>query len=129
LKLVDYEAAARFWHQEGDNFLAPFAIYGTDYSRLAHPRESQQNLLAFPRGDVLAAADDEIFLSVSQKKKPVCVEVTHVTRMQPTASKSLRGCLRFIEVAGHHIRPPDGDLTHLAQRQRLIFRVDYRHEL
>ena len=83
-----------------------------------------EGVLDLVGGDVLAAADDEVFLAVYDIYVSVFVEHTHVARVKPA---SPQGFLRFLgpfPVALHHVGTTGDDLTHFAGSDVVVVLVD-----
>ncbi|GBD28291.1 hypothetical protein HRbin31_00306 [bacterium HR31] len=88
-----------------------------------------QHRLHLHRGDVLAAADDDVLLPVDDLEVAVRVHHRQVPGVEPPARERLRGGLRIPVVAVHDGGPPHHDLPHLAAVPRHGGQVlpDHRH--
>src|SRR5262249_52189151 len=97
--------------------LAPAWVGHADGDDFAHFGMLEQRLLDIARIHVHAAADDHVLLAVDDAEVAVSVLAGDVARIQPAIAQDLRGLIRPIPVALHHLRPAHRQFTHLAWRQ------------
>ena len=77
--------------------------------------------------NILAAADNNIFLSVHQINKALFVPHRHIAGAKPLAAHHGSCRLRVLIVTSHNTRPLDRQLTHCAVSHRLAFFVKNLH--
>ena len=86
-----------------------------------------QHLLDLARVDVVAAADDHVFLAVDDEEVAVLVHRGHVAGVEPAALHDLLGGVRAAQVALHDVVAADHDLADLALRDLVVVVVDDLH--
>src|SRR5690349_19548165 len=86
------------------------------------------DLLHLARVDVVAAADDQLLLTVDDEEATVLVDPADVARVEPPVrvDRRLRR-VRTVPVALHDVVPADRDLTHLVARHVTPLVVDELH--
>ena len=104
--------------------LAVGGIGASDHGGLGDLRQLVDDDLDFPGIDVLAAADDHVLGPVDQDQVAVVVEVTDVAGVQPAVDDGLRGLLRSVQVATHHVVALDDNLAGLTVGDRAARLVD-----
>src|SRR5215468_5974868 len=76
-----------------------------------------QHFLDLARIHVETAADDQVLLPIDDVEEAVAVLHSQIACVEPAVPDRVRGRVRALPVALHHIVPADGDLTDLAGRQ------------
>src|SRR5690606_39319411 len=82
-----------------------------------HAVHGGQNGLDLLGIDVLPTADDHVLDPVHDGEIAVFVETADIAGVQPAVDDGLGGFLRPVQIAAHHRRSGDDDLTVLAGRQ------------
>src|SRR5205807_5652826 len=79
------------------------------------------------RVDVVAAANDEVFLPVHDVEVAFLVHAGQVTAVESAVMYRLGGGFGASPVALHHVRPADDDPAHLTLRDPVVFAVHDTH--
>ena len=104
--------------------LAVGGVGASDHGGLGDLRKLVDDDLDLPGIDVLAAADDHVLGPVDQDQVAIFVEVTDVAGVQPAVDEGLRGLLRPVQVATHHVVALDDNLAGLTVGDRAACLVD-----
>src|SRR6266849_7777196 len=73
---------------------------------------SKDGFLEFKGGDILAAADDDIFLAINNEQVTFLVERGHVSGVEPASSQGLGGSVGLAPVTLHDTIAPRDDFAH-----------------
>src|SRR5690606_24091784 len=101
----------------GDRDFAVYPVGATDDGGFEHAVHGGQNGLDLLGIDVLPTADDHVLDPVHDGEIAVFVETADIAGVQPAVDDGLGGFLRPVQIAAHHRRSGDDDLTVLAGRQ------------
>src|SRR4029453_7695389 len=94
-------ALALLEHNKSVWRLAPATMRQPDDRNLLYRRMSQKHALDFDGGNVLAAADDDVFQAVANLDVAIRMHDRSIPRMKPSAANRLFGCFRVVVVTGH----------------------------
>ena len=92
----------RLQHHQRLGYFTPLLVGNRNHRGLQHRGMREDGLFEFERGDILAAADDDVFLAVDHQQVAVFVERGHVSGVEPAAAQSFGGGLRLPPVTLHH---------------------------
>src|SRR6185369_8652362 len=87
----------------------------------------EQYALDFERGDVLAAADDDVLLAVGNGKEAVRVHASHVAGEEPAAGQERAGVEAVIHVAKAQLGPARRDFPLFTHWQVTSVVIQYPH--
>jgi len=71
------------------------------------------------RINVESAGDDDVLLAVNDVEKTILIHPRHIPGIEPAIAQGLRGLLRLVPVAEHHLRTGYDQFADLAGRQLL----------
>ena len=91
--------------------LAPLFVWDADDGHLLYGGMAQEDALDLDRGDVLAAADDDVLDPIANLDVPVGLDDRCIAGVEPAVGHRLPGCLRVAVVAIHHGVTADHDLS------------------
>ena len=110
-------------HDERFGHLAGFLVGERDHGRVGDRRVREQERLQFGGGDLVALVLDQLLDPVDDPQRAVLLDAGDVAGVQPAVGVDrLRGRLRVVEVALHHLRAADQELARLARRRVLAGR-------
>src|SRR5205807_8849459 len=101
--LLSYRHARTQCYNRLDTF-APQWVGNTDHCDFVDRRVLEQDLLDLPRVDIIASANDHIFLTVEQVEVALCIHHTDIACMKTSPSQRLSRLVRSISVH-RHIQP------------------------
>ena len=114
-------------HHRRRHLLAELVVWHGEGERLGHRGVRREHVVHLQRGELLAAAVDQLLEPTGETEVALLVEDPLVAGPEPAVPEGLRVGLGIRLVAGGDVRPADGDLAHLPARQRLPFLVEDRH--
>src|SRR5258705_8901910 len=120
-------ADARFEHDGGADLFAEQFVGDADDGGLGDGGMLVEHLLDLARIHVVAAADDELLLSIDDVVAAVFVDSTDVTGGEPAVDDARLGGLGQLPVALHHVVPTDLDFTVAAVGHFVSRFVDHSH--
>ena len=105
----------------GHRDLAEAFIRRSEHCRFGDRRTGITFGLDLGRGDILAAADDDLLLAVDDEQIAILVEVADVARADPTVRADRRlGRFGIAEIALDVSRSSDADFAGLARREQPV---------
>src|SRR5437762_2050689 len=124
--LLSYCHARTQCYDRLDTF-APQWVGNTDHCDFVDRRVLEQDLLDLPWVDIIASANDHIFLTVEQVEVALCIHHTDIARMQPSPSQRLSRFVRSIPVPHHDNASSCGNFANLPGCHLVIVVIDDTH--
>src|SRR5450432_4019237 len=90
-------------HDEGGGHLAPLRVGGRDHGAFHDGRVSGNRALHFDGRDILAAADDDVFLAVDDLDVVFLVPNAHVAGVKPAVRHDGFSGVRLLVIAVHDV--------------------------
>jgi hypothetical protein len=119
---------AGFQSDESLGRLATVLVVDADHRRFPDRRMLVDRLLEHARIHVESAAKEHVLAAVDDEDKAVFIHVGDVAgAKQPVELGRLRGRVRLVPVALHHVRSLDAHLAALAERQVASRVVEVEH--
>ena len=106
---------------------APNWVGNADHRDFIDRRVLEQDLLYFPWIDIIAAANDHIFLTVEQVEVALCIHHTDIAGMQPSSPQGLSRCLRPGPVPCHDNASSCDNFSNLPICHLVIVVIDDAH--
>src|SRR5207302_10435898 len=91
--------------------LAPLFVWDADDGHLLYGGMAQEDALDLDRGDVLAAADDDVLDPIATLDVPDWLDDRCIAGVVPAVGHRLPGSVRLQAVAIHHAVTADQDLS------------------
>ena len=95
------DVRVRFPHDKSPRHFSPLLVRDRNHHGLVHGRVRDQHFLDFERRDVLAAADDDVFLPIDDQHVAIAVDGRQVSGMEPSALHRVQAVSRPLPVAVH----------------------------
>ena len=108
----------------GTNLFAQTLVGHRESNALQHSGMIEDGILDFGTIHILTAAQDHVLGSIDQIDKPVLIDETNITGVQPTIDDGFLGGFRAIQVTLNDRCAADADLTDLTGPQYLALGID-----
>src|SRR5712691_2305993 len=106
---------------------APNWVGNADYRDFIDRRVREQDLLYFPWIDIIAAANDHIFLTVEQVEVALLIHHTDIAGMQPSSSQGVSRFSRPVPVPCHDNASSCDNFSNLPICHLVIVVIDDAH--
>src|SRR5215469_14218176 len=110
-QLILADRFAWFKHHQGFGRLAPTIVRYRDYGALKNGGVRIDSLFNLDGGDVLAAADYDVFLAIDDQEIALFIYDRHVAGMKPAVSHHISRLLGPLPISLHYVIRADDDFT------------------
>src|SRR5581483_6263261 len=77
-----------------------------------------QYLFYIARIDIISTGEDQVFLTINNRKEAIFIHTCQITGMQPAILQYLRRIFWLLPIALHHLWTLNNEFTHLIRWQR-----------
>ncbi len=123
-QLIRFHGRGVFQNHVSHDDFAAIMVGNADGGGFFHGRTHVQHVLDLARVDVIAADDDHVVLTAANEEIAVIVDLSDVSRIEPSIAQRFRALLRPVAVAGHQLGTTCANFPMGTARQDLAAALD-----